>query len=514
MNALVHKKLVAIPYREDVHNLLPESREVRKGSRRLLVLNHGVAETKILRNLGISVSAPILSQYSWAGTKPFESQKNTAALLSTEPRAYCLSSMGVGKTRSALYAYDYMRQENFLENLLVVAPLSTLVDVWEREIFECFHHLRVSILHGTKAQRLKALEEDADVYIINHDGVATILNELAEKRFGAIVIDELAAFRNSQTKRWKMLNYLINKAGQPVVWGLTGSPTPNAPTDAYGQVKLLTSHQVPRSFRQFQLQTMTQVSQFRWVAKGDANETVAAAMKPSIRYTLDECHDIPATTYSMRHIAPSPMQTLVYQGIVDRFRAEFKGHEITALNEGAKIAKLLQISAGFAYDDGKGAYIDAKARLKEVVNLIEQSDSKVLVFANFKWIVRALAEVVGKYFSVETITGDTKKSDRDQTFAKFRKAKDPRVIIAHPGTMAHGLTLVEATTIIWYGPPQSSEIYEQANARIRRTGQDKHTHVICIESTPAEKSAFQRLQRRQKMQGLLLDLFQGSEDDA
>lgn len=513
MDALIHNNKVVVPYQEIIHSALPLSKVLDQGAKRFSVVEHGVAETKILRNIGFNVPAPILSQYDWAGSTPFDSQKETAAMLSTEPRAYCLSSMGVGKTRAALYAFDFMYKTGAAQTMLVIAPLSTLVNVWEREVFESFYHLRTAVLHGTKKQRLQALEQPAEVYIINHDGVATILKELVDKKISVVAIDELASLRNAQTKRWKMVNHLINKVpNPPVAWGLTGSPTPNEPTDAFGQVKLLTPNQVPRSFKRFQQDTMTQVTQFKWVPKKDANETVAKAMKPSIRFTLDECHDIPETTYSMRHVEPSATQAQVYRAVVDKFKAEIKGRQITAVNEGAKLSKLLQISGGFAYDGDKGIYIDAKARIKEVVDVIEQADKKVLVFANYKWMIRALTEVIGNFFTVATITGDTPKKERDATFASFRKSKDPHVIIAHAGTMAHGLTLIEADTIIWYGPPQSAELYEQANARIRRAGQKLHTHVIHIESTPVEKQAFLRLQKKQKMQGLLLDMFRGAQE--
>lgn len=509
-----HKKIV-FPWREDVKAILPNTARAVFNGEVMGVLPHGTVETKLLRNMGVNVPAPILSQYNWANTKPFDSQRETAALLSTEPRAYCLSSMGVGKTRAVLFAYDFLKQHAVVEKMLVVAPLSTLVDVWEREVFEIFHRLRAVTLHGTKAQRLKRLEEDADVYIINHDGVGTIINELIAKEFSVVTVDELASYRNAQTTRWKIMDTLVNKQRhQPILWGLTGSPTPNAPTDAFGQVKLLTPNNVPRSFRGFQLSTMQQITQFKWVPKHDANDTVAKIMKPSIRFTLDQCHDIPSTIYSMRHIEPSAMQAKLYKKVFDHFQAEYKGRTITAANEGARLSKLLQISAGFAYSDGKGAYVEAKARIKEVVELVQQADKKVLVFCSFKWLIRALAEVLGNYFTVATISGDTPKKERDATFAAFRRSTDPHVIIAHAGTMAHGLTLVEADTIVWYGPTMSAELYEQANARIRRPGQDAHTHVVHIWSTPVEKRAFDRLKRKQKLQGILLSMFEETGNES
>ncbi len=510
------RNLVVFPWKDAASTVLPDSKQVQLKGRKYGAVQHGAVETKLLRNLGYEVPAPILTQYEWPAP-PYDSQKVTAALLTTEQRAYCLSSMGVGKTRAALYAYDFLRQVGAVSKMLVVAPLSTLVDVWDREIFECFPHLTSVVLHGTKKQRQKALLQDADVYIINHDGVGVVFDELHEMAPSVIVMDEFAVYRNAQTNRWKTMNRLVNRTdrGAPrFAWGATGGPTPNDPTDAFGQVKLLTPGRVPRSMRAFRQQTMTQITQFKWIAKPEAKDIVHQAMQPSVRYTLDECHDIPQTTYSMRHVPLSSKQALVYHMLLKQFRAQWDGNDILAVNEGAKLAKLLQVSAGFAYDeDGEGIYLDASERVKEVLNVIEQADHKVLVFASYKWMVRGLHKVISKKFPAAMITGDTPKKERDQIFAAFRRSSDPHVIVAHPGTMAHGLTLIEADTIIWYGPTLSNEIVTQANARIRRAGQTKKTHVVCIESTPVERQAYKRLQSNQQMQGLLLELFEGVNEE-
>ena len=147
-----------------------------------------------------------------------------------------------------------------------------------------------------------------------------------------------------------------------------------------------------------------------------------------------------------------------------------------------------------------------------LLEIIEQANKKVLIFANFKWMIAALDMVISEYYTTGVITGDTSKKDRDEIFMSFRKSRDPHVIIAHAGTMAHGLTLVEADTIVWYGPTMSAELYEQANARIRRPGQDAHTNVVHLSSTPVERRAFTRLKHKQKLQGMLLAMFEEQGD--
>lgn len=510
---VAERKLLVMPQRSDIANLLGNNaKSFRHNGRSLLAVPHDASVVKLLRNVGVEAPAPILSYYNWAGDTPFESQKVTAAVLSMNSRAYVLSSMGVGKTRAALYAAHYLQSIGAAKKVLVVAPLSTLVPVWEREIFGTFEGMNSVVLHGTKKQRLLRLREPSDIYIINHDGVKVLANELAKKRFDIVIVDELAAYRNRRTERWKVLKPIIENS--KFAWGLTGSPTPNDPTDAYGQIKLLTPWNAPTSFRGFQQKTMKQITTFKWVPRREANDVVFAAMQPAVRFSLDECHDLPPITHSFRDIDPNAAQKKAYQQLMDEFVLDLKAERLKVVNEGARLNKLLQVGCGFAYNEvGKGQYLDASGRLKLTLEIIEEADGKVIVFAPFKFAVKMLEKVISKRYSVAAITGETPKSERDRIFTEFTQSKHPHVIVAHPGCMSHGLTLVQANTIIWYSPTHSAETYSQANARIHRPGQTRHTHIVHIQSLDIERRVYKRLAHRQKVQGVLLDMFRKQEAD-
>lgn len=501
-----HKQIV-IPYRADIHNIVPGTKRITARGEPWLVVPHEIDAVRVLRNMGISAPSPIQHYYDWAGGKPFESQVITADMLTVSPRAYVLSEMGVGKTRAALYAYDYLYGTGRTGRALIVAPLSTLVSVWENEIFENFPHLTTVVLHGDRARRLKLLSGTADVYVINHDGVEVLHQPLLEREdIDTIIVDELAVYRNSRSLRWKNLAPLAKRARYS--WGLTGAPTPNEPTDAYGQVKLLTPDRVSFSFKAFREQTMRQVSTFRWVPRQEANDVVHEVMQPSVRFTRDQCLDLPDTTYSDRQIVLDAPAAKAYKKMLDHLAIQVKAQEIKAANEGVQLSKLLQIAAGFAYDaNGVGQYIGGLGRFKEVFAIAEETADKLIVFAPFKFMVQALGQALGKRYSVATISGDTPAGERAQVFGAFQKAQDPRIIVAHPATMAHGVTLTAASTIVWAAPITSLEIYEQANARITRAGQTKRTHIVHLQSTPIEKRVYDRLRRKAKMQGALLELF-------
>ena len=503
---------LVMPYREDVRNLLPESRVLNHGGKRYLEVNYGTDECKLLNNLGISAPAPILHKYDWPGRVPFDSQKKTAAMLTTNKRAYVLSSMGVGKTRAALYSYDFLREQKLVEKCLVVAPLSTLVSVWENETFETFHHLSVGVLHGTRAKRLQVLGEDHDIYVINHDGVNTIKKELLAKDFGCIVVDELATYRNRRTNRWKALKPIVAKA--LYVWGLTGGPTPNGPTDAYGQVKLLTPSRINMSFRGWQQLTMRLMSQFKWNPRPEANTLVHNAMQPSVRFALRDCHDLPPVTVSARDIALSARQRKAYKELMSDYAMQSKkfGGIISVVNEAGRLNKLMQVGAGFAYNKaGKGEYLDATNRLKTTLDLVREAEGKVIVFASYKWAVAMLERVLAHSGPTLAITGATPKSERDKNIALFRGSDSHRILVAHPGCMSHGLNLQVASTIIWYSPTYSLETYMQSNARITRPGQTQHMNIIHLVATPLEKRVFKKLAKNQKVMGVLLEMFQRQE---
>jgi len=499
----------AVIIKEDVRvkNIIPHVRAIKKGGNLYYLVPHRPSEVKLMGNLGYTLPSPIHTQYDWNGTDPFETQEITAAMLTLSRRAYVLNDMGTGKTRSTLYAIDYLMKTGEVDKVLVVAPLSTLTCVWEQEVFNVFPHRTTVALHGTKRQRIKALESDADIYVINHDGIKVIHDALMERGdINCFVIDELASFRNARTDRWKKLNTLTKH--RKWVWGLTGAPTPNAPTDAWAQVRLLTPEKIPKYFKAFQNETMTQVSQFRWIARKDANDVVHKAMQPSVRFTRDQCVDLPPTIYSTRETPMDSQQAKVYKKMLTEFHADFNADEITAANEGVKLGKLLQIAGGYVYSsDGRALDMGSMNRINDLLEVIEETNEKVIVFAPYKHMVDNVYNVLSKVLSVEKVYGDTTRAKRDQVFNLFQNSAHPHVLVAHPQCMAHGLTLTTASTIVWYSPTMSLEVYAQANARITRPSQKNNTFIVHMQSSPIEKRVYNRLQTKGKMQGILLEMF-------
>ncbi len=509
---------IVVSYREDLATLIPHARPFEHDGQHLLLLPNQPEEARLARNLGVAVPSPILTAYRWPGAKaPWQVQKTTAAMLAESLRAYVLSTMGTGKTRSVVFAADYLRSIGQVKRVLITAPLSTLTPVWEQELFDVLPTARVRVLHGDRNKRSRLLADDADFYIINHHGLPLMRHELAKRGFDLMVIDELALLRNKSTEIWKAADFIINPKDKPRVraWGLTGSPTPKDPTNAWAQIRLLTPDRVARTMTQFQDQTMRRLSDFRWIARPDANKIVHAAMQPSVRFTLDQVMEVPTVVNHNRQVKLAPEAARAYKLLFDKMRALTNdGQSITAANEGVLHIKLLQVACGYIYTDKGTVYeLPSDERKKALVETIEEHGGKFIVFCPFTHALNGVAAYLRKEgYVVGVVDGGVARGKRDKIFQSFQTpGSDIQGIVAHPQCMSHGLTLTEGSMILWYSAIPNLETYEQANARIVRPGQKNKCLIAHLWGTPVEKATYKNLQDRAKMQGILLNMFQQQE---
>jgi len=473
-----------------------------------LMIDHELRHTIMLRSLGYHVPNPMLCYYDWAGGKPFAVQRRTVDLMTTTARCYVLNSMGTGKTKATLWAWDYLHGNGFCGKLLVVATLSTLRFVWQSEAFRTLPTRKVEVLHGTKKQRLERLAADADIYVINHDGLRTIMPELlARTDIDVLCLDEVAVYRNSSDRSKDMRKF---QQRFKIVWGLTGRPMPNEPTDVWGISKVVTPNTSPKYFRQAQEMLMTKINQFKWVPKPEAIERAMAMLQPNVRFDLDAVVELPEVISRTIDVPLTSMQSKVYTTLAKEFTAEVGNGHVTAVNAAVAMGKLLQVSGGWVYANPLGAVPVFKVdepmpRHQMLIDLINENERKVIVYVPYRHAIDGLAEVLTKA-EIEFAVVHGEVSGRGDIFNAFQNTDKYKVLLAHPQCVAHGLTLTAADTIIWYLPITSLEIYEQANARITRVGQKHKQKVLHLQSTPVEKKIYSLLQRKQKVQDTLLQL--------
>jgi SNF2 family DNA or RNA helicase len=507
---LIYRDHIVVPDDERLRFMVPHAKRFEHEGQQLLLIPNKLDEAQVLRNLGYDVRPPIMTSYQWSGDTPFDSQKITAALITTHKRCFVFNGIGTGKTRASLYAYDYMRSTNAVEKMLVVAPLSTLRQTWLREITLYFPHLVAVVLHGSKAKRTKLLAQPADIYIINHDGVEVMQRELQERPdISYCVLDELSVYKRSNTDLWKKTNAVVKNMDRVV--GMTATPMPLEPADAYGQIKMINPGILKgQSFTRFRDEVMLKLTDYKYVPRRGAVDEVFAKMQPSVRFTRDECYDMPPCQIVTREAMLTPEQERAYKTMAEHCAIEIDA--IKAGNEADRINKLVQIALGTVYNvEHDVVELPCAPRLKLLDDAIEQSASKVIVFTPYKSSLAKLVKHVSQRWTTAFISGDVSTHQREQIFTMFMNSPDPQVLLAHPATMSHGLTLTEASTIVWYGPPSSLEMYEQANGRITRAGQKHSQLIINVAATKLEAQIYRRLETRAAVQGVLLDLFESQE---
>ena len=511
---LIHKKSNSVVLHlrdpEKIRAVIPKSKTVVHKGQSLVQVHYGLDEVKVLNNMGISVPSPIHHNYEWMGKyTPMKHQASTSAFFTLNPRSICLNGMGTGKTISVLWAADYLMKLGKLKRVLIVCPMSTMHSVWQNEINTHFLFKRQCVvLHGTKERRLNLLgDPDAEFFIINHDGIKTIHKELMERDFDCIVVDEAAAFRNASTQRYKLLEKLTDDAYW--LWMLTGTPVPNSPTDAWALGKLLRNPGVPKYFTHFKEAVLTQVSPYKWVPKEDAYTTAYNILQPGVRYTKKDCLDLPPVTFTMRECDLTKEQWKYYKEMQKELVMSVGGAEITAANAAVKLGKLMQICCGEVYDgEGGSVAIDAKSRMDACNELVESAGNKTIVFVPFTAALDRLAAFLRKKgHTVEVVDGRTSAGKRKKIFADFQEQPHPKVLVAHPKTTAHGLTLTAADTTVWYAPVFSLEIFEQANNRMDRPGQTSHMTVAMLQGCKLEREIYAALSGRARMQDSMLHLY-------
>lgn len=403
--------------------------------------------------------------------RPYPYQEAAIQWIIDRPAAGLFLSMGMGKTPVTLTAIDqliYDRME--VEKVLVIAPLRVAQDTWAKEVAKWDHlqHLRVSRVLGTLKERCAALEQDADIYVVNRENVPWLCEYLDGWPFDMVVIDELSSFKSHQAKRFKALRQKLGQVRRIV--GLTGTPAPNGLIDLWPQVYLLDrGARLGRTVgayraRFFRPDRMNGHIVYSYKLQDGAAEAIHEKLADLCMSLKKEDYlSLPGLLYENVELAPPPALLKQYKQFErDRIMEAMDGDgEIVALNAAALTGKLLQFANGAIYDTDGGVHELHSIKLEALEELIEAANGEpVLVFYAFKHDRdRIMRRIACRELST---SADIDAWNR----------KEIPVAIAHPASVGHGLNLQEGGhIIIWYGLTWSLELYQQANERLNRPGQ-------------------------------------------
>lgn len=522
----IHKAVIyKTPDPERIIQLLPDTKRINSEH---VIVPHTVYNMQVMRHLGFPAYSPILTDYDWPSNPfkipaPFAHQKLMAAFMTMHPRCFNLSEMRTGKTLAALWAWDFLMQAGMIKKVLILSPLSTIYTVWEQNIYEHFLSRRTfQVLYGDRQKRLAAARKDADFYIINHDGLGVgsskthrgmVIGELAKfirdnDAIDAIGVDEGSLFKDSTTDRYKVLRQVIEP--KPYVWWFTGSPVPVEPTNAWAQARAVNKNYT-ESAQGFRDRTMLKISNFKWVPKREGAAIAASILYPAIIFTRAEVFGTTSATQENWEVDLTASQKKAFEDLKKTLKAQLATGTINVINEVTLRGKLIQIACGAVYGENHEVHrVDCLPRIEALHEILEGSAHKIIIFAPLTSVVNMLYSELRKQYTVEKITGQVNaKTARPKIFKAFQESADPRIIVADPGCMSHGLDLSAADTIVWFGPTDKPETFQQANARIEGPNQKNGMLILRLCASPIEKEIYKRLDGREKMQGLILSMVKG-----
>lgn len=414
----------------------------------------------------------------------FEHQKEDIASELSRDITFDTSDAGTGKTRTRLEVFSKRRAAG-ARCALVLAPKSLLRTAWEADNRKYTPWLKTSVAYA--ATRAEDFERKADIYITNHDAVTWLAkqNKKFFDRFDVLIIDESTAFKHHTSQRSKALNKIKRFFKYRTV--MSGTPNTNSITDVWNQVNVLDDgRRLGSSYFHFRgtVQEPEQVgprpNMVKWTDREGAELAVGSLLSDIvIRHKLEECHTIPP---NHNYIIPYELPPKV-QAAYDKMEADavlqLKTGKITAINAAALVTKLLQICSGAVYDSDGSYHVIDTDRYTLVAQLVQERKHSI-VFFNWQHQRDLLIEEFKKNgITYAVIDGQTSDNARVQIVNDFQ-AGFYRVLLAHPKSAAHGLTLIKATSTIWASPTYNLEFWLQGNRRIYRAGQTQRTETVNI----------------------------------
>ena len=430
--------------------------------------------------------------------KPYEYQREAMQWILDHPRCGLFLDMGLGKTVSTLTALQELMDECEVSRTLVVAPKKVAETTWttEAEKWDHLRGLKVAKVMGTEKQRNLALASKADIYVIGRDSFVWLFGKYGgELPFDALVIDELTSFKSSKSERFKAMKAAT--ASVKRVIGLTGTPAPNGLIDLWAQMYCIDmGERLGKSVSKYRNAYFETHKWNNIIVRCDVKKGAEDVIREKIS---DICLSMQAKDYLQ---LPDMIvhSTKVYlsektMSEYSKFEKE-KVLEFTELHTGESanilansaaglMNKLSQFANGAIYDEDKDVHEIHNEKLDKLAEIVEAANgSGVLVFYQFKHDIDRIKK---------KLKGYNVRSYESEKELKAWNNHEIDVLLAHPMSTAFGLNMQQGGHyIVWFGTGWNLELYQQANARLHRQGQQYPVQVyklICANTVDERADA-------------------------
>ena len=444
--------------------------------------------------------------------RPYEYQQTAIKWIIDNPRCGLFLDMGLGKTVSTLTAIQQLMDDCEISRTLVVAPKKVAETTWTTEAQKWDHlkSLKVAKVMGTEKQRKLALAEKADVYVIGRDSFVWLVGIFGGMLpFDVLVIDELTSFKSSKSNRFKAMRMATPTAKRVI--GLTGTPAPNGLIDLWAQMYCIDmGERLGKSVTKYR---ETYFETHKWnniIVRCNVKKGYDEVIRKKI---ADICLSMQAKDYLqlpdlINHTIKVQLSTATMQAYtkferekVLQFQDEHQGETANVLAQSAAglMNKLSQFANGAIYDDERNVHHVHDEKLDRLAEIIEAANgSSVLVFYQYKHDAARIAEKF-KGYRVKVYTDEKQLIEWN--------AGQVDILLAHPASTAFGLNMQDGGHyIVWFGTGWNLELYQQANARLHRQGQQYPVQVynlVC--SGTVDERAEAALENKKGVQQGLLD---------
>ena len=430
--------------------------------------------------------------------EPRKHQEKALDFLRSHKRCCLFLDMGLGKTVITLTYVKELLDDFAVNRVLVIAPKRVAEDTWTREKDKWDHlsDLTVSKVLGSAKQREIALATPADVYVINRENVQWLVDRCGEKwDFDMVVIDELSSFKSSQAKRWRSLKRVIKLS--TYVIGLTGTPASNGYIDLWPEIFLIDSGAALGRTKTSYLDTYFYPGArkghivYEWKLRAGAKERIDRQLRPfCLSMSKEDWLQLPPVFYNEVRVRLADEERREYERfsrdhvfpILEGKASTLEDMDSAIVGETAAVVsnKLLQMANGAVYDDQGGVFHLHDRKLDALEEIIEAAQGQpVLVYYTYKHDAQRIQE----RFPYAKMLGGS------EDITEWNKGNIP-LLLCHPASAGHGLNLQQGGHImVWFGLPWSLELYQQAEARLHRQGQEQSViiHRIVSEGTLDEK---------------------------
>ena len=454
--------------------------------------------------------------------KPHDYQREGSSFLVGNESALLFFDPGLGKTVISLSAFATLKQLGLARRALVFAPLHVIYNVWPIEVKKWNHlsHLKTCILHDANAtnRTIKFLEDDADIFLLNSENAAWLIDtklreKIAAGKFDTLIVDEISKFKNASAKCFKALRKEADSFR--FRWGLTGTPSPNSYRDLWSQVFLVDSGERLGKTQTVFNRKYCEKGGFKgkeWLLVEGSDKKIESAIQDIVlRGDAEEFLDLPDLIVNDVFVKLPPKIRKAYNDLEEDFVAELENdQEIVTDTAAGKYNLCRQVANGGYYDESGEAFDVHDAKVDAVESILNELSGKpALVAYQFRHDLDRLRKRFGA--KVPVINGDTTAKQVEKIVKDWNADKLP-ILLAQPAAMSHGLNMQYGSgrDFIFFGLTDSLETYEQAYKRILRQGVDStvRVHRILADKT-VDLVMRDRLGVKAKRQKSFLDAMKG-----